>query len=550
MTGIPERERTVPAELERAAEEQAALRRVATLVARGATEGELAAAVARELGHLFASQAASVLRWDGDTIRVIGDWRADRGAMKAVGRIYAFGGDTITVRVVESAAPARVNSSADIRTEFGKERWAELGYEASIGAPVFVEGNVWGVVTASRVQLGDVFPPGAEQQLADFAALVAQAIVNAEARRETAALVAEQSALRRIATLVAGGKPQTEVVDAVTSEVGKLFGATTVMLVRWAGVQDEVVVVGSWSARHAPPIEPGSLYHPGHESATIQVLETGFARRADGPLPEQGDCSVIAAPVIVKAALLGALTASRSVDDPFPPGSEIRLRSFADLAAQSIANEQAQAELRASRARIVRTADETRERLERNLHDGAQQRLVSVSVVLRLAAAKLPSAPEDARALITGASEELTLALEELRDLARGLHPAVLTKHGLEPALEALASRAPLPVHVSNEIDRRLPAPVEAAVYYVVSESLTNVAKYARATRVDVRATLVGGVVRIEVVDDGVGGADVGAGSGLLGLADRIETVGGRFGVDSTPGEGTSVWAEVDLEPG
>src|SRR3954468_12152090 len=267
MTRSPERERPVSAHLERVAEEQAALRRVATLVARGATEGELAAAVARELGDLFSSQAASVLRWDGDTIRVIGDWRVERGSMKAVGRIYAFGGDTITVRVVESGAPARIDSAGDMRTDFGRQRWAELGYEASIGAPIFVEGNVWGVVTASRTQPGDTFPPGAEQQLADFAALVAQSIVNAEARRETAALVAEQSALRRIATLVAGGKPQAEGGDEGTSHVGKLFCASKVMLVRWEGVQDEVAVVGSWTSRDAPPVEPGTVYHPGHESA-------------------------------------------------------------------------------------------------------------------------------------------------------------------------------------------------------------------------------------------------------------------------------------------
>ena len=150
--------------------------------------------------------------------------------------------------------------------------------------------------------------------------------------------------------------------------------------------------------------------------------------------------------------------------------------------------------------------------------------------------------------MISAASVELSRALDELRELARGIHPAVLSKHGLEPALEALASRAPLPVHVSNEVEARLPAAVEAAVYYVVSESLTNVAKYAHASHVDVRQTSIDGVVRIEVVDDGIGGAVIGAGSGLLGLADRIETVGGRFGVDSPPDGGTCVWAEVDLE--
>ena len=158
-----------------------------------------------------------------------------------------FGGDTITARVVQSAAPARLNSAGDLQTEFAKRRWAELGLQASIGAPIVVDGRVWGVVTASRTDRGNPFPPGAEHQLGDFTALIAQAIVNAEARRETAELVAEQSALRRIATLVAAGRPQGEVLDAVNSEVASLFGATKVTLVRWQGVQDEVVVVASWS---------------------------------------------------------------------------------------------------------------------------------------------------------------------------------------------------------------------------------------------------------------------------------------------------------------
>ncbi len=535
------------AELERVAEEQAALRRVATLVAGGATERELAAGVTHEVGRLFGAQRASTVRWDGDTVRVIGDWSEERGEMHGAGRVLPFGGDTISARMVESGAPARLNSAADLQTEFAKQRWAELGLQASIGAPIVVDGKVWGVVTASRTQPGDPFPPDAEHQLGDFAALIAQAIVNAEARRETAELVAEQSALRRIATLVAGGRPQTEVFDAVSSEVRSLFGASSVTLVRWEGVQDEVVVLASSWDPDTSPVETGSLYHPAPGSATLAVLETGFASRSEESSPERGICSVIGAPVIIKASLFGALTASRPGREMFPEGAEIRLRSFADLAAQSIANERAQAELRSSRARIVRTADETRERLERNLHDGAQQRLVSVSVALRLATAKLPSSPEDARELIVGASHELTQALEELRDLARGLHPSTLTKHGLEPAIEALANRAPLPVAVVNEIDARLPASVEAAVYYVVAESLTNVAKYAAASQVSVRATCSDGVVRIEVADDGVGGADVESGSGLRGLADRIEALGGRLGIDSAPGHGTRVWAEVHL---
>jgi signal transduction histidine kinase len=256
---------------------------------------------------------------------------------------------------------------------------------------------------------------------------------------------------------------------------------------------------------------------------------------------------VIAAPVIVNASLVGAISALRPGSEMFSPGAEIRLRSFADLAAQSIANEIAQADLRASRARLVRTADETRQRLERNLHDGAQQRLVSVSIAVRLAIARLTAEPEDARTLLLAASEELTQALQELRDLARGLHPSILTDRGLGPALEALARRAPLPVALANQIDQELPAPVEAALYYVVAESLTNVAKYAQATEANVGMQCTNGVARVQVADNGLGGADPARGSGLRGLIDRVEALGGRLGVESPPDGGTRVWAELPL---
>ena len=213
--------------------------------------------------------------------------------------------------------------------------------------------------------------------------------------------------------------------------------------------------------------------------------------------------------------MIGALTASRPGETRFPAGAEVRLTSFADLAAQAIANERAQAELRASRARIVRTADETRRRLERNLHDGAQQRLVSTSLTLRLATARLPPSAEAARLLLEEASEELTRALEELRELARGLHPAILTDRGFEPALGALTARTSLPVTVACELDDPLTAPVEAALYYLVSECLTNVAKHAAASNVTVRALSSDNVARTEVTDDGVGGADIAGGTGL-----------------------------------
>jgi signal transduction histidine kinase len=295
-------------------------------------------------------------------------------------------------------------------------------------------------------------------------------------------------------------------------------------------------------------VAPQALYHPEPFSPTLTVLETGLASRGEERSPELGDRCVIAAPVIVNANLLGALVALRSAGSAFPAGAEIRLRSFGDLVAQSIANAQAQEEMRASRARIVRAADEARQKLERNLHDGAQQRLVSVSISLRLALAKLPAEAGDTRHVLTAATDELNLAIDELRELARGIHPAVLTERGLGTALEALAERArPLQVKVVNELEERLPPEVEAAAYYVVAESLTNSAKYAQASLVEVRVCRQDGVARVEVADDGVGGADVSRGSGLRGLADRVEALAGRLGLESAPSAGTRVWAEIPL---
>ncbi|MBD0348573.1 MAG: hypothetical protein ICV59_05420 [Thermoleophilia bacterium] len=204
-------------------------------------------------------------------------------------------------------------------------------------------------------------------------------------------------------------------------------------------------------------------------------------------------------------------------------------------------------ELRASRARIVEAGDQERRRLERNLHDGAQQRLVSLSLSLRLAQSKLASDPQAADELLAGAGAELALALEELRELARGIHPAVLTERGLGPALESLAARAPLPVELEALPDGRLPTPVEAAAFYVVSEALANVAKYADASSVSVRVGRDDGYAVVEVEDDGIGGADPGRGSGLRGLADRVEALDGRLAVDSPTGAGTRIKAEIPL---
>ncbi|HZQ81965.1 MAG TPA: GAF domain-containing protein [Gaiellaceae bacterium] len=533
--------------LERIGDEQASLHRIATLVAAGATEADIANAVSFEIGGLFRAQSASVVRWDGDTIRIIGNWRTNSDEAARRGTVLSYGGDTLTARVVETAAPARVESADDLQTEFARQRWAELGWQASIGSPIMVDRKVWGVVSASRTEPGDAFPVGAEEHLRDFSALVAQAIVNAEVRSETAALIAEQSALRQIATLVAAGRPPLAIFDAVTAAVGALFEATTVLVLQWEGVKDELVVAAAWNGTDAGVVPRRSLYHPNADGPTLAVLETGIAGHGPEVSSEKGAVAAIAAPVIAAKTLFGALTATRAVMDAFPAGSEIRLRSFADLIAQAIANESTQTELRASRARMVKTTDDARRRLERNLHDGAQQRLVSVSLALRLLEPLLASDPSAALDVLHRTSHELAEALRELRELARGLHPASLTDHGLGPTLEAISDRAPFPVNIADVPENRLPSSVEVAIYYVVSESLANAAKHAGASSASVAMSCDSDSVTVEIADDGRGGATLEAGSGLRGLAYRVEALGGELTVSSPHDAGTLIRAELPL---
>jgi signal transduction histidine kinase len=284
-----------------------------------------------------------------------------------------------------------------------------------------------------------------------------------------------------------------------------------------------------------------------------RVWRTGAPVRIDDYTPVTGAAAdvirqygvgaVVASPITLGGRLWGAVIVSNVAPRPFPPGTEQRIADFAELAAQALANASAREQLAASRARIVEAGDAERRRLERNLHDGAQQRLVSLSLMLRLAARRVQDDPE-ATEFLQRAGDELAQALQELRELARGIHPAVLTERGLAPALQALAARAPLPVDVDLP-DERLPAPVEAAAYYLVSEALANVAKHARASEVRVAVDRLDGRVRVEVVDDGVGGADAAGGTGLRGLTDRVEALGGRLAIDSPPGRGTTLRADI-----
>jgi PAS domain S-box-containing protein len=366
-------------------------------------------------------------------------------------------------------------------------------------------------------------------------------------------LVDEQAALRRVATAVAAEPEPSEVFRLVTEEVGRLLGAHTANMVRFDG-DGWLTVVGGWNEPGARSVPVGDSMQLDGDTVAARVWRTGRPARVDSYeqtpgkiaelLRELGLRSAVAAPVTLGAGVWGAVIVSSVHPEPFPAGAEQRLADFADLAGQALANAHAREELAASRARLVEAGDAERRRLERNLHDGAQQRLVALSLNLRLAARRFDD-DADASAAFESATEELAQALEELRELARGIHPAVLSDRGLEPAIAALAARTPLPVQIDVGLDERLPEPVEAAAYYVVAEAVTNAAKHAQAAEVRVRIVRDNGLARIEVADDGVGGAATRSGSGLRGLADRVEALGGHLRVESPAGAGTTVRAEI-----
>ncbi|MGH3081245.1 MAG: GAF domain-containing protein [Gaiellaceae bacterium] len=365
----------------------------------------------------------------------------------------------------------------------------------------------------------------------------------------------ERAALHRVALAVAAESRPEQVFSLVAEEIGRALGADSANLFRYERDGEEIVSVGRWNVPGAFSEPDGARFPMVGGAAGEIVYTTGQPVRFElADLPQESEAaehmrrmgvdSLVAAPITVSGRIWGVITARLNPPHKFPRGAEERLGAFTRLVSLALANEEARAELAASRARLVSAGDEERRRLERNLHDGAQQRLVSLSLSLRLAQAKLGSDPDGARELLAAAGLELNVALEELRELARGIHPAVLTERGLAPALESLAGRSPLPVDLELPQGERLPRRVEAAAYYVVSEALANVAKYAGASCVTVKVAQENGYAVVQVVDDGVGGADPKRGSGLRGLIDRVEALDGTLSVHSRLGEGTRIRAE------
>ena len=538
-------------ELARLATEQAALRRVATLVAQGASPADVFEAVSAEVAALLGADGSALTRFEEDgTLAAVSGWTI-QGGYNYVGRRYPPEG-TVSGLIFATGRPERVDDYAQAPGE-APEAAREMGWRSSVGAPITVDGGLWGVLAVVS-KSEQALPRETEERLTEFAELFATAIANSQAHEELALLADEQAALRRVATLVAEGAAPNRVFDAVRKEVARMFDAPLSFLMRYDGT-GTVTLLATSDGFLGPigrswPVE-------GDSSATAQACRTGLPARADYSRPMQGPIaaaagaeggtSAVAVPVVVDGTLWGVVAVGTRDPEPLPADLEDRLAKFTELLATAIANAEGRAALEASRARIVATADATRRRIERDLHDGAQQQLVTLALALRAAQATVPEGLEQHRGELDRVVDGLTGALDDLREIALGIHPAGLSEDGLVPALKRLVSRSPLRVNLDCRADGRFPEPVEVTAYYVVSEALTNAAKYADTTVVDVSVATHGDALHVEVRDEGPGGADPAEGSGLLGLRDRVEAIGGTIRLTSPPGAGTSLRVELPL---
>src|SRR5262245_19825509 len=540
--------------LARLADEQAALRRVATLVARGAPSNEVFEAVATEVGTLFDTDITIVGRYDDDGMATaIGNWSASPGGLP-VGTRSAIGGNNILTMVAETGKPARMDEY-DTASGQSAEIARREGWRSSIAAPIVVEGRVWGVMLVPTKR-PEPFPTGAEGRLGAFTDLVATALANAQAHDEVLRFGEEQARLRRIATLVAEGLPPEEIFAAVTIETWRALGTEAVGILRFEPDGTATLVAQSETPWDPPPI--GTRFTLDGENVVTEVHRTSQTVRVDDWSSATGAVaamasvlgvrSSVAAPIVVEGRLWGTIIAASGKSDPLPGDTESRVEQFTELVATAVANAQSRSELNASRRRIVAASDETRRRIERDLHDGTQQRLVALGLAVRGAEASLPPERDDLRAQLSDIATGLVGAVEDLQEISRGIHPAILSKGGLGPALQSLAHRSPIPVDLDITTNARLAEPVEVAAYFVASESLANAAKHSDASRIDLSLEQRDGSLVLSVCDDGVGGADAGRGSGLVGLADRVEALGGSIRVSSRPREGTQVTAEIPVE--
>jgi signal transduction histidine kinase len=546
--------------LQGVAEEQAALRRVATLVGAGGMPEEIFGAVSDEVRQLVGIDITSMFRCEEDDRLTLLAVRSRSGPVlsSVVGRQIRLG--PAFRALLERGRPQRLDAAAVASWIRDLPEARALGLRASIGVPIIVEGRPWGAIFASATTT-DALPAGAEEPFAHFTELVATAIANAQARSDLRRLAEEQAALRRVATYAMSGAGADDIMHLVAEEVARVVDAEL------TGVHRNLpggrtVRVASWAADgRALPIGVPRVQEPavdGELNAGRVIRVTRVEDVPDSQIAaiarERGVRMYLAVPIMVEGRTWGAVFAGTTRLDGFECDAAERMRSFTELVAIAISAVAAREELARSnerlaesRARVVAAADEERARVVRDLHDGAQQRLVHAIITLKLARRAL-AADDCGRAneLTAEALEQANRANVDLHELAQGIMPSVLTHGGLLAGVRSLVDELSLPVHV-DVLAERLPPQVESNAYFIIAEALTNVLKHAEAHEAEVRAYRAGDTLAIEVRDDGMGGASLSGSTGLLGLHDRAVAADGSLRVDSPPGGGTHVAATLPL---
>jgi predicted ATPase/signal transduction histidine kinase len=524
----------------------------------------LHARVAQVLSAMTGATRVQLPLWDDERQ----DWllpardSGGRVLVSGVGRNHAV--PMSVLRYAQRVRDPLVVSDTTRDDRFARDPYfADADCCSLLAVPIFSRGTLRAVLLLENRLLRSAFSAERLDGVRLIAGQLAVSLDNAQVYAEFQRVAGEQAALRRVATLVARSAPPGEVFAAVAQEAGKLLAADFAIVDRYDAAQEAIAIVGTWTSTGAPaPTPVGSWLPLGGRNVSTAVCRTGRPARIDysnvsGVIGEVathdwGLCSSVGVPISVKGRLWGVVVVALAREDRLPGDTEARLANFTELMATAIANADAQTEVTASRARIVAAADTARRRIERDLHDGAQQRLVSLTLNLRAARAAIPPELRELGADLAHIETGLSDALEELREIARGIHPAVLAEGGLAAALRALARRSPVPAEIDMRAEGRLPEHVEVSAYYIVAEALTNVARHARASAVTVtvNADAADAVLRVVVRDDGAGGADFARGTGLVGLKDRVEALGGRIFLDSPPGAGTSLRAELPLSAG
>jgi PAS domain S-box-containing protein len=541
---------------DRLGEEQAALRQVATLVAKEASPAEVFAKVAQEAANVLGEVECALLRDVGDgTAVTVAAWGAGMSVRFPVGTLVPADGDGVLAFVLREGRQRRIDEYSAVGESIA-EGARERGIGSAVGYPIVVGGDIWGAIVAARFG-PEPCPPETESHIARFADLVATAIANAETRAEVERLAAEQAALRRVATLVAEGASPGAVLDAVAGETERALGADAAMLLRYEPDEEITVVASRVPLRR---LAPGTRVSHAGENLTTMVRRTGRParignyQRARGAIAdlarsvEWNITSAVGAPIVIDGRLWGVIIASWGRDKSPPGDTEERMVKFAQLLETAIANADSRDQLISSRVRLLTAGDAARRQVVRDLHDGAQQRLVQTILTLKLAQRAFRDGDGGAESLLGEALGQAEQGNRELRELAHGILPGVLTHGGLRAGVAAVVGRLDLPVRV-DVVAERLPAEIEASAYFIVTEALTNVVKHSHAGRAEVTASLEDGTLRIEVRDDGAGGADP-AGHGLVGMRDRVMTLGGRLEIESPTAGGTLVAATLPLSTG